>query len=132
MLMSLLIYSTFYGVYIMMLLLQWIDRLYNRYIMSSNRSKICGTQAETDLHSLLWCKYATDIWLCSPFYNLICDAQANNFADLLLFAAPMLDSYELTLFLSLKWASWWCRNKAIYEDGVRDAQKNGVDVGWIC
>ncbi|KAL2895757.1 hypothetical protein RDABS01_000755, partial [Bienertia sinuspersici] len=113
-----------------------MERLYSRYVVATKSCPVCGELSETISHALFQCKLATEIWKNSGFVGLIENAQEYPFMELVVWVSRKLQTAEFIIFLSLVWAVWSCRNKAVFEGGVIDAVNIAQGVvgyveGWL-
>lgn len=88
-----------------------MEVLAKRHIRESRSCAICGGEEETIVHALCDCKFASPIWSHSEFVSLIKDAPTS----FCRWVAGKLEKVKLHKFTALAWATWFCRNKAIFE-----------------
>ncbi|KAL2941941.1 hypothetical protein RDABS01_030291 [Bienertia sinuspersici] len=106
-----------------------MERLYSRYVVATKSCPVCGELSEAIRHALFQCKHASDIWKNSGFVSLIENTQEYPFSKLVVWVSKKLQTADFIIFLSLVWAAWSCRNKAIFEGGVIDAVNIAQSVG---
>lgn len=92
-----------------------MDVLCRRHIRETSCCPVCNHHEETIMHTLFECKHAGTIWMQSEFLDLLTEAPSGSFSDRVRWMAEKVDKEQLRTFLALAWASWFCRNKAIFE-----------------
>lgn len=92
--------------------------LHRRHIRSSSECSVCGYGDETIMHTLFECKYALEIWKHSELSGLLVNAPALSFEQRFVWLVDKVDREQLSTFASLTWATWFCRNKHVFEAQV--------------
>ncbi|XP_021753831.1 uncharacterized protein LOC110719240 [Chenopodium quinoa] len=104
-------------------------RLFYRHVVSEKSCSICSSLDETIIHSTFKCATAKEIWAASSFMAQINVAPARSFVERFMWILKN----ELVTKAALAWASWYCRNKHIFEqDGfnVVEVAKSWVDLAY--
>lgn len=92
--------------------------LHRRHIRDSSVFPVCNHNEETIMHSMFDCKYASPIWMHSEFMSLLMEAPCDSFAERFKRIAGKVDRGQLCVFASLAWASWFCRNKGVFDSST--------------
>ena len=101
--------------------------LYNRYCVPSPACDICGGANKSLFHALCDCPKAKIIWEQHAAYFLIVDVPHDSFHELLLWIHRHTTKEEFTSICVTLWASWFYRNKQVFEGDNGDPVKLAAD-----
>ena len=89
----------------------------------SMRCSVCGAIKETDLHALLECPLAQEVWAGSCFWDWVKEATIPSVWDLLFQGRDKLEDDEWDVYMATIWEIWSARNKILFWRLVRDVSK---------
>ncbi|KAJ8444225.1 LOW QUALITY PROTEIN: hypothetical protein Cgig2_028106 [Carnegiea gigantea] len=75
---------------------------------------VCGAMEESDLHSLLYCPMAMEIWSSSDFDTKLWEGEFPSVIDYMLLAKDSLDNDELGEFAAVLWECWNSHNNFLF------------------
>ena len=89
--------------------------LHRRHLLSSPVCSRCKLAYETTVHALWSCSKAKEIWLLTPFRDMVGRWRTGSMKDLFRYATSVLSKSELVSVLMISHRIWQAQNEEIFQ-----------------